>query len=54
MALPENMVTGEGQWRTHEITDFLVEKFDSRVAWDAFGIYDDVVVCDGVHERFQG
>ena len=52
--MPENMATGVGNRRTHERIDFLVENFDSRVAWDAFGIYDDVVVRGDVHERFQG
>jgi hypothetical protein len=28
----------------HEKTDYLVEKFDSRTLWDAFGIYED---CHG-------
>jgi hypothetical protein len=53
-ALPEDMATGVGTRRTHERTDFLVEEFDSKVAWDAFGIYDDVVVRDDMHERIQG
>jgi hypothetical protein len=53
-ALPENMVTGVGRRRTHEKTDYLVKKFDSRTVWDAFGIYEDLVVRDDVHERFQG
>ena len=53
-ALPEDMVTGVGTRRTHERTDFLVEQFDPRVAWDAFGIYDDVVVRDDMHEHIQG
>ena len=52
--MPEDMVTGVGHPRTHERTDFLVENFEPKVAWDAFGIYDDVLVRDDVHERFQG
>jgi hypothetical protein len=47
------MVTGVGYQWTHEKTDYLVKKFDSRTVWDAFGIYEDVVVRDDVHEHFQ-
>jgi hypothetical protein len=52
-SLPENMVTGVGYRWTHEKTDYLVKKFDSRTVWDAFGVYEDVVVHDDVHECFQ-
>jgi hypothetical protein len=48
------MVTGVGHWQTHEKTDYLVKKFDPRIVWDTFGIYEDVVVCDDVHKHFQG
>ena len=45
--------TGVGHRRTHEKTDYLINNFDSRILWDAFGIYEDLVVRDDVHERFQ-
>jgi hypothetical protein len=53
-SLPENMVTGVGHQRMHKKTDYLVKKFDSRTLWDTFGIYEDVVVHNDVHECFQG
>jgi hypothetical protein len=53
-SLPKNMVTGVGHRWTHEKTNYLVKKFDSRTLWDAFGIYEDVVVRNNVHEHFQG
>ena len=48
------MVTRVGHPWMHERTDFLVENFEPKVAWDAFGIYDDVLVRDNMHECFQG
>ncbi|KAN0140688.1 hypothetical protein V8E53_001515 [Lactarius tabidus] len=42
-SLPKNMVTGVGRRRTHKKTDYLVKKFDPRIVWDAFGIYEDVM-----------
>jgi hypothetical protein len=48
------MVTRVGHRWTHKKTDYLVKKFDSRTLWDTFGIYEDVVVCNDVHEHFQG
>ncbi len=30
--------------RSHEITDFLIHKFDPGILWDDYGIRNDIVV----------
>jgi hypothetical protein len=50
---PDNLDSGTGHWQTHEKTDYLVKNFDSRILWDAFGIYEGLVVRDVMHECFQ-
>ncbi|KAF8259080.1 hypothetical protein EI94DRAFT_1774021 [Lactarius quietus] len=41
-AMPENL-DGMGHPRRRLKTDYLIKKFDARMLWDAFGIYEDVV-----------
>ncbi len=42
--MPDKLDSGTGHRRTHEKTDYLINSFDPGVLWDAFGIYEDVVV----------
>jgi hypothetical protein len=51
-ATPDDLDSGTGHRRTHEKTDFLIKNFDSGVPWDAFGINEDIVVCDDILEQF--
>ena len=43
-AAPDNLDSGTGHRRTHEKTDYLIKNFGPKDLWDAFGIYEDVIV----------
>jgi hypothetical protein len=44
-AKPSSLDAPGAYSRSHENTDFLLQKFDPGILWDEFGIRDDVVVC---------
>ena len=42
--MPDDLDGKTGHRRTHEKTNYLINNFDTAAVWDAFGIYEEVVV----------